>query len=514
MANAREDFRKLSHLMADPVLIVDGECKILEVNYRITDVTADRKDELLGKLFSKMGVAGEEDVAKLKDVLAKYATGTAIGSQEARVTKRSGEEECMEINGVRIDYDGKPAVLVTFRDITQRKKLEEELKHYSEHLEELVAEKTRDLIQSQEKLRSVFAASPYPVTVTDLNGVIIDCNDQALKVYGGTTTKELIGKNILELIAEREHSRATEDMKHALDNDSLRNFEYTFLTIDGHEFPAELSASFIRDASGKPTAIVAIFEDITKRKGMEEQLLRSERLAVIGEVAAMVGHDLRNPLTGIAGATYYLKSKADLEKDEKNREMIEIIEKDIEHSNKIINDLLEYSREIRLDLIETTPRTLMIEALSAVKLPRNVIVSDSSMNEPKIEIDVDKMKRVFVNLINNAVEAMCNGGTLTITSRESDNNVEISVADTGVGMPKEVLSKLWTPLFTTKAKGMGLGLAICKRIVDEHAGTIIVESSVGAGTIFSVTIPKLKTEGGEKIWENRQESLLSTITRA
>jgi signal transduction histidine kinase len=241
---------------------------------------------------------------------------------------------------------------------------------------------------------------------------------------------------------------------------------------------------------------------------MEQQLLRSERLGGIGEVAAMVGHDLRNPLTGIAGAAYYLKTRLGSKKDKKTKEMIGFIEKDIEYSNNIINDLLEYSREIRLELIETTPKALIREALSVVKFPPNINVSDSTMNKPKIVIDLEKMKRVFVNLIKNAVEAMHNGGTLTITSRTSDGNIEIGVADTGVGMPKEVLDKLWTPLFTTKAKGMGLGLSICKRIVDEHAGIISVESTVGEGTTFTVAIPKLKLEGGENLWEDPQKSSL------
>jgi two-component system, sporulation sensor kinase E len=136
------------------------------------------------------------------------------------------------------------------------------------------------------------------------------------------------------------------------------------------------------------------------------------------------------------------------------------------------------------------------------------------MNKPKVMIDTDKMKRVFVNLIKNAVEAMPKGGTLTILSQESDGNLEIAVADTGVGMVKEVMDKLWTPLFTTKAKGMGLGLSICKRIVEAHEGRIFVESAVGVGTTFTVSIPILAVEGGENVWENQQESSLSTIMRA
>jgi len=247
----------------------------------------------------------------------------------------------------------------------------------------------------------------------------------------------------------------------------------------------------------------------------QNRLLKSERLAAIGEIAAMVGHDLRNPLTGIAGATYYLKMKTDSKMSKKTRKMLELIEEDIEYSNKIINDLLEYSREMQLELTETTPKTIMKEALSLVEVPKNIKVIDSTRPEPKIKIDVEKMKRVFVNIIKNAIDAMPKGGKLTIKTKKTDYTLEIAFTDTGIGMPKNIVEKLWTPLFTTKAKGMGFGLPICKRVVEAHEGNISAESTVGKGTTFTITIPiQPRLEGGEKIWVDTQESLLSTTTKA
>jgi len=241
----------------------------------------------------------------------------------------------------------------------------------------------------------------------------------------------------------------------------------------------------------------------------QKRLLKSERLAAIGEIAAMVGHDLRNPLTGIAGATYYLKMKSGSEMNKKTREMLELIEKDIEYSNKIINDLLEYSKELQLELTKTTPKSIMGETLSQVKFPNDIQVLDSTQTRPKIKVDAEKVKRAFVNIIKNAIDAMPKGGKLTIKSKESDGNLEIAFTDTGVGMSKETLEKLWTPLFTTKAKGMGLGLAICKRIIEAHGGYISVESTVGKGTTFTVTIPIEPKVAEEKVWVEVPESMLS-----
>jgi len=250
-------------------------------------------------------------------------------------------------------------------------------------------------------------------------------------------------------------------------------------------------------------------------KKSQEKLLKAQRLAVIGELAGMVGHDLRNPLTGITGATYYLKRRLSSKLDKKTTEMLELIENNIVYSNKIINDLLEYSREIKLDLTESDPKSIIREALSLAGIPKNVQVIDLTESKPKMNVDVGKTKRALVNIIKNAVEAMPKGGTLTIKSRKSDGNLEFVFSDTGVGMPKKILEKLWTPLFTMKAKGMGFGLPICKRTIEAHGGSISVRSARGKGTTFTVTIPtKPKIEGGEKIWVKPLESWLLTTTRA
>lgn len=233
----------------------------------------------------------------------------------------------------------------------------------------------------------------------------------------------------------------------------------------------------------------------------QSKLLQAERFAAIGQLATMVGHDLRNPLTGIDAAEYYLKKKFASKSDEKAKEMFELIEKDIEYANNIITDLLEYSREIRLITTETSPTELVKEALLLVKVPPNIQVIDSTKPEPKIEVDTEKMKRVFVNITRNAFDAMPESGKLLITSKNSGGNVNFSFTDTGVGMPEEILEKLWTPLFTTKSKGMGLGLPICKRFVEAHGGKITVESKINEGTTFTVTIPTSNSaipSGGEK----------------
>ncbi|HVP92881.1 MAG TPA: PAS domain S-box protein [Acidobacteriota bacterium] len=257
-------------------------------------------------------------------------------------------------------------------------------------------------------------------------------------------------------------------------------------------------------------------EERTRELGKsQEQLLKAQKFAVIGELAGMVGHDLRNPLTSIAGAQYYLKKRVGSGADSKTKEMLELIGKNIEYSNKIINDLLDYSREIELEIVESTLKSIVKESLSLVEIPENVEVIDLTENKPKIRVDADKIKRAFVNLIKNAVEAMPRGGRLTIKGKTSNGNVEIKFSDTGAGMTKEIQQKLWTPLFTTKARGMGFGLPVCKRFIEAHRGSIIVRSIRGKGTTFTVTFPiePRVEEGGEKVWVKPLESSSLMMTK-
>jgi signal transduction histidine kinase len=224
-------------------------------------------------------------------------------------------------------------------------------------------------------------------------------------------------------------------------------------------------------------------------KEANERLLKTERMAAIGELAGMVGHDLRNPLSGIKNAAYLLKKKQGHLLDKSGNETLLIMDNAIEHANKIINDLLDYSREVHLDLDESSPISLVESSLPLIAVPSQIKILNQVEASPTIFVDTNKMQRVFINLIKNSIDAMPNGGRLEISSGYNDQTVEFSFADTGCGMSEEVLQKVFTPLFTTKAQGMGFGLPICKRIVEAHNGKIEVESALDKGTKFTVTLP-------------------------
>jgi signal transduction histidine kinase len=221
----------------------------------------------------------------------------------------------------------------------------------------------------------------------------------------------------------------------------------------------------------------------------QNRLLKTERLAAIGELAGMVGHDLRNPLTGIKNAAYVLRKKQGSLIGENGNEMLAVIDRAVEQANNIVDDLLDYSREIHLDLEEYSPKSLIDYVLLSVTVPPKVKIIDHTQNSPMIRVDASKMERVFINLIKNAIEAIPDGGTLEIASAENMGDLQITFADTGIGMSEDVLAKLFTPLFTTKSRGIGLGLPICKRIVEAHRGKISVQSLPNKGTTFTIRMP-------------------------
>jgi signal transduction histidine kinase len=206
------------------------------------------------------------------------------------------------------------------------------------------------------------------------------------------------------------------------------------------------------------------------------------------EVSAMVGHDLRNPLTGIRNASYILEKKYGSKLDEKGNDLLKTIDDCVEYSDKIVRDLLEYSCEIKLDKAKTNPKQLVDDSLSKVAIPSSIQVINDASDALSLLVDTGKIERVFTNLIKNSTDAMPNGGRLNITARKVNDQVEIDFSDNGVGMSKEVMEKLWFPFFTTRVKGMGIGLSISKRIIDAHKGRIEVRSTEGKGSCFTVSL--------------------------
>ena len=222
----------------------------------------------------------------------------------------------------------------------------------------------------------------------------------------------------------------------------------------------------------------------------QEELVRQEKLAVLGQLAGGVGHELRNPLGAIKNAAYFLRIA--LEKPEPEvKETMEILEKEVETSERIITSLLDFARPKPLTQRKVDVNDVVQETLSRAGVPGNVeVVGQLDEALPMILADPDQLGLAVGNIIRNAIQAMPEGGRLVVKfEASSPEEVSVSFADTGAGIPKEDQGRLFEPLFTTKAKGIGLGLAITRTLVEKHAGTIEVRSEVGKGSTFTVRLP-------------------------
>jgi signal transduction histidine kinase len=233
-------------------------------------------------------------------------------------------------------------------------------------------------------------------------------------------------------------------------------------------------------------------------KESQERLIKSERMAAIGQLATMVGHDIRNPLTGIQNAAYFLKMKMEASKDEKVKKMFEVIDKEVNHASNIVRDLLDYSRVRKPELKKLDLASSIQDALAQVKFSENITLTTKFREAPTIEADPEQLRRIFQNIALNGAQAMPNGGELTVLTRKNGDFVEVVFTDTGGGIPEENMSKLFAPLFTTKTEGVGLGLAICKNLVEGHNGRLEVNSKVGEGSTFTIKLPIHQTKQGEK----------------
>ena len=226
-------------------------------------------------------------------------------------------------------------------------------------------------------------------------------------------------------------------------------------------------------------------------KASQERLVKSERLAAIGQAATMVGHDLRNPLQAITNGVFYLNiTLADYPISEQMKETLDAISESVTYADNIVSNLQSFTRERKPMLTMVDANELVKDAVSLVKKPENVELIIETDELPKIEADREMLKRVFVNLTNNGIQAMNEkGGILCVSTGKKDDCVEFRFKDTGVGISEENLEKIFAPFFTTKAQGMGVGLAICKRVVKQHNGVITVESKLGEGATFTVKLP-------------------------
>ena len=260
---------------------------------------------------------------------------------------------------------------------------------------------------------------------------------------------------------------------------------------DGNKLPLAVNASPLRDSSGKVTGAVCLFEDLTEAKAIEAERRRLDRLAALGEMSAVVAHEIRNPIAGIAAGVEYLSKNSP--EGSPYKEDVAMILGEIERVNRILEDILSVARPFQLKITSQAMPDILEHVLhryqTSIDKKTIRIARRYASSLPRALVDRERMEQALTNLVLNAVQAMPTGGTLGIGLDADDCWMTVTISDTGPGISQDMLPRIFEPFFTTKARGTGLGLAVARRVIEEHGGTIDVSSEMGTGTEFAIQLP-------------------------
>lgn len=317
-------------------------------------------------------------------------------------------------------------------------------------------------------------------------------NKAAERIFGYPREK-VIGQDLSVIMAptcSRDHRRAVE--RYVQTRIPVRIGHDTELTAtrkNGETFPANISFSV--SEIGERIYFTGIVRDLTETKALQERVLQSERLAALGKVVAEISHEIKNPLIAIGGFARQLLKEAE---DEKVRRKLSIILNEAQRLENLLNDLRDFYSTKKLKIESMDINDLLNEIYLLFKDDcgkRNIEFSfQKDRDRVLVNGDRGKLKQVFVNIVKNAMEALEGGGSISIDSRVEAGKVEISISDNGCGIPKDQQEKVFSPFFSTKEDGSGLGLSISKRIIEDHKGSSFkLESKENKGTRFTVTVP-------------------------
>lgn len=372
----------------------------------------------------------------------------------------------------------------------RRKRAEEELSKRCEHLEELGEQRTRELEEARGYADDIIATVREPLVVLDADLRVISVNRSFFHMFQ-VTPGETEGQYIYDLGNQQWDIPALRELLEQIlpKNTKFDDFkiEHDFETIGRRTML--LNARRIYREANKTQMILLAIEDSTERKRLEEQLFTSERLAILGQFSGNISHELRNPLAVIDSSVYYMEKKLK-DADGKVLEHLGRIKASVDKSTVIIESLLNLTRMQAPRLEKLDFRAIISDAIATSSVPPAVeVVLNFPEQELLVNVDGEQFRMAFKNIIKNAVEAMNGKGTLTITVRlTADNQAEVSFADTGSGIAAENLDKVFQPLFSTRAKGIGFGLSIARMIIYKHGGTIEAKSEQGKGATIIIKI--------------------------
>ncbi|TDG00522.1 PAS domain-containing sensor histidine kinase [Paenibacillus piri] len=344
----------------------------------------------------------------------------------------------------------------------------------------------KQLEQSEQRYKSLFRHNPDPIISFDRNGYCTSANP-ALFSMTGYMEEELLHKSISHLIVPEHLEHWHEYFDDTL-NGQTRHYEVTFRHKNGGA--VELSILNVPIVvNGQLNGVYMIGKDISERKRAEEMLIRSEKLSIVGQLAAGVAHEIRNPLTSLKGFVQLMRTKVT-----GYDSYFEIMKDELERINFIVSEFLviakpqsvSYQAKDALHILQNT-----VALLGSQAMIHNVeLITRTEDSLPKINCDENQIKQVFINILNNSIESMQEGGTIRMELlRAGDHYIMVRFTDEGCGIPEDRIPRLGEPFYTTKEKGTGLGLMVTFKIIENHGGRMQIRSVVNRGTTVEIILP-------------------------
>ena len=468
------------------VFVLDCKGVVKRVNRFVLEQYGWTLTDLLDKnVFDVMPDLGEAGVEEKFRQVAQE--GKAMGLTNLYRQDNLGRDIVYNLKGIPITEEGRiVGVLAVMNDITEKRVLESQVAEAEEYLQSLI-DNANDMIYT-----------------LDREGHITFLNKMGQKITGyGLAPEELT--LYTDYIVEKDRPKNERHFREALEGRPQR-YATTVIGSEGRHIHILLNLTPIHKGDDI-VGVLGIARDFTERKQMQAQLLQASKMAAIGELAAGVAHEINNPVGIISGAAEQLQFLLDRagggapssgrpdEMDGKFVAHVEVIREQADRCKRITQGLLNFARKTEMRYVEVDIAQLVGEAVALLEnraaTEAKTIETRISADLPPLAGDPHLLEQVFLNLANNALDAVGAGGEITISARARRAEVSIDVADNGSGIDEENLKKIFDPFFTTKAigKGTGLGLSICFGIVERMGGTISVRSRLGAGTTFTVRLP-------------------------
>jgi two-component system sensor histidine kinase PilS (NtrC family) len=369
---------------------------------------------------------------------------------------------------------------------------------------EALRQRTHDLDRLWRLHRHTVESLMSGLLTTDPEGRITSLNPEAERITG-LRSHQALGRDVDEVLPG---VRAAAIARAGASGGARSRVRLPYRSWRGGSYLG-VAAYVLRDDDGRPSGHVVIFQDVTDVVEMERELRRSERLAAVGQLSASMAHEIRNPLAAISGSIQVLRRAGeDGRGAQESRRLMDIVLRETDRLNRLLTEFLEYARPgpLRLEALPVEEAVAEVLAVFDASRPDGVEVSVDRGSGLRLRADPGQVRQLLWNLLLNAAQALPQGGSIALTAQESEppqdrpagrrNDreeegwIEIGVRDGGVGIPAEALDRIFDPFFTTKPGGTGLGLATVHRIVEEHGGSIRVQSAEGKGTAFHVRLPR------------------------